>query len=195
MILHLELLEFFVSVERNLSPILRDHALVVGGHPKSRGVVSACSRDLQKRGVRIGMALSSAYSMAPDAAFVEPHFLAYTQISEKIKASLCHQDIKMTQVSVDEFYLDLAKKDLNFGDWILFGHTLQAQILKDFGISATVGLGSSSDVAKLASALANPRHILAVLPGEEETFSYGVQTTMRPYYAPERFSVLDALVA
>lgn len=55
----LDLDTFFVSVERLLNPRLLGKAVVVGGLPGQRGVVTSASYEVRALGVRSGFATSS----------------------------------------------------------------------------------------------------------------------------------------
>ena len=56
----LDLDTFFVSVERLFDPSLVGKPVIVGGQPRQRGVVTACSYEVRRLGVRSGMSLTEA---------------------------------------------------------------------------------------------------------------------------------------
>ena len=68
----LDLDTFFVSVERVLDPELEGRPVIVGGKPGQRGVVTACSYEVRRFGVRSGMSLTEAARLAPDDAVFIP---------------------------------------------------------------------------------------------------------------------------
>ena len=72
-ILHVDMDAFFASVEQHLHPELRGRPVVVGARPDERGVVSTCSYEARKFGVRSAMPSRTAYALCPHAVFVTPH--------------------------------------------------------------------------------------------------------------------------
>ena len=69
--LHLDLDQFFVSVERTLDPTLRGRPVCVGGaDPRLRGAVACASYEARDFGVHSGMALRRARALCPQAIFL-----------------------------------------------------------------------------------------------------------------------------
>src|SRR3954464_9237346 len=74
----LDLDTFFVSVERLLDPSLEGKAVVVGGRPGTRGVVTAASYEVRRLGVKSGMSLVEAGRLAPDAVYLPTRHDTYS---------------------------------------------------------------------------------------------------------------------
>ena len=74
---------FFVSVEELFDPSLKGKAVVVGGRPNERGVVSAASYEARKFGVHSAMPLRTAYKLCPHAIFVDGHPERYRDCSHQ----------------------------------------------------------------------------------------------------------------
>jgi len=98
---------YFVSVERILNPTLQSKPVIVGGNPKSRGVVSACSYEARVYGIHSGMALATAHKHCPHAIFIKSNPGAYTAYSKAIYQILTRYSPDVEYASIDEFYLDL----------------------------------------------------------------------------------------
>src|SRR6266436_6395453 len=81
---HVDMDAFFVSVEELFDPSLKGKAVVVGGRPNERGVVSAASYEARKFGVHSAMPLRTAYKLCPHAIFVEGHRDRYADYSHKV---------------------------------------------------------------------------------------------------------------
>jgi len=169
-ILHVDMDAFFVSVEESLNPSLRGKAVIVGGDPEGRGVVSSASYEARKFGVRSGMALSQAKKLCPEAIFLRGDFERYGIISRKVFKILSKYTPDIEMASIDEAYLDLT----GFGR--LYGHTfstaqrIKGEIKDRLRLNASIGIGANKLIAKVASRCAKPNGILMVFPGYEKTF-------------------------
>src|SRR5512140_1363831 len=104
---HLDMDAFFVSVEELFDPSLKGKPVVVGGKADQRGVVSAASYAARKFGVHSAMPLRTAYSLCPQAIFVEGHPHRYREYSQKVHEVLKSFTPDVEMASIDEAYLDL----------------------------------------------------------------------------------------
>src|SRR6204780_5746347 len=87
-ILHVDMDAFFVSVELLERPELVGKAVVVGGRPDQRGVVTAASYEARKFGVHSAMPLRTAGKLCPHAVFLDSHYELYAYWSDRIATIL-----------------------------------------------------------------------------------------------------------
>src|SRR3972149_1757239 len=87
-IMHVDLDAFFVSVEMARDPSLAGKAVIVGGDPDGRGVVSTASYEARRFGVFSGMALRTAKRLAPHAIFLRGNYAEYARFSALFHAIL-----------------------------------------------------------------------------------------------------------
>lgn len=189
----LDLDTFFVSVERLLEPALVGKPVIVGGHKGGRGVVTSCSYEVRPLGVHSGMSLLEAARLAPDAIFVPTRHDTYGAHAAAVKAILERWCPVVRTASVDEFYLDFHGCDGLYavagdadGDATIERTVRQMRqaIQVETGLPASVGLGISRAIAKMASGRAKPAGVLMVREGQEYSFVAPLSVRKLPGIGP-----------
>ncbi|MEW6512036.1 MAG: DNA polymerase IV [Bacteroidota bacterium] len=163
---------FFASVEMALNPALRNVPLCVGGLKEDRGIVSCPNYEARKYGVRTAMPLRTAARMLPpEAVFVRGHYKLYGEYSDRVMAILNDFTPDVEQVSVDEAYMDVT------GCLHFWGHdpqrmaaAMQERIMKECGLSVSIGGASNRACAKIAAGVRKPAGLVIVPPGTEREF-------------------------
>ena len=169
-IFHLDMDAFFVSVEELFDPSLKGKAVVVGGGPNERGVVSAASYEARKFGVHSAMPLRTAAQKCPHAVFIHGSPHRYREYSGKVYEVLGRFSPKIAMASIDEAYLDLTGTDRLLGNPMLAAHKLHQEIARSTGLNCSIGISTSRLVSKVASDQAKPNGVLWVQPGQEASF-------------------------
>jgi DNA polymerase-4 len=169
-VLHLDLDAFFAAVEQRDKPSLRGKPVIVGG-VGGRGVVSTASYEARVFGVHSAMSTREARSRCPHAAFLSGRFHAYRSTSRAVMAVLRQASPLVEPLSLDEAFVDLAAADLpdlEVATVTAFGERLRERV-RDVtgGLTASVGIGTSKFVAKVASDLDKPDGLVVVAPGTE----------------------------
>ncbi len=167
---HVDMDAFFVSVEEVFDPSLKGKAVVVGGSPDQRGVVSAASYEARKYGVHSAMPLVTAKKLCPHAVFLTGRREKYAEYSDRVQQIFQSYTPVVQMVSIDEAFLDFAGSTRLYGQPFHLAHRLRNEIQEKTGLSASIGIARTKLVAKVASDLAKPRGILNVLSGHEATF-------------------------
>jgi DNA polymerase IV len=169
-ILHVDMDAFFVSVELLERPELRGKAVVVGGRPDQRGVVTAASYEARKFGVHSAMPLRTAGKLCPHAFFLEGHHDKYGEWSDRVATILGQFSPIVEMVSIDEAYLDLAGTERLHGPPLAAADKLLRMITRTTDLPCSGGLATTRLVAKVASDQAKPRGLVWVAPGQEARF-------------------------
>jgi len=175
----LDLDTFFVSVERLLDPSLAGKPVVVGGRRGQRGVVTAASYEVRAFGVRSGMSMVEAERRAPQAVFLPTRHGVYGPYSKQVKSILERYCPAVQTASIDEYYLDWAgceRMIRQLGDrdddaaMLRVVHTMRQCIQDELGLPASVGIGSTIPIAKMASRDAKPAGVFMVPLGQEHAY-------------------------
>jgi DNA polymerase-4 len=170
-VLHLDLDAFFASVEQRDKPSLRGKPVVVGGVGQ-RGVVATASYEARVFGVRSAMPAHEARRRCPHAAFLAGRFDSYREASCKVMGTLRALSPLVEPLSLDEAFVDLlaAVRPIDFsvsGLQALVSELKAEVVAVTDGLTASVGVGSSKFIAKVASELNKPDGICIVEPGSE----------------------------
>jgi DNA polymerase IV len=169
-ILHVDMDAFFVSVELLERPELRGKAVIVGGGPDQRGVVTSASYEARKFGVHSAMPLRTAGKLCPHAVFIANSHRKYSEWSDRVAAILGKFSPIVEMVSIDEAYLDLGGTERLFGPPLAATDKLLRMVTGTTGLPCSGGLASTRLVAKVASDQAKPRGLVWVAPGSEARF-------------------------
>jgi DNA polymerase IV len=186
-VLHLDLDAFFAAVEQRDKPSLRGKPVVVGG-VGGRGVVATASYEARTYGVRSAMSTREARSRCPHAAFLTGRFHAYRDASSIVMALLRSASPLVEPLSLDEAFVDLASaglQDLEVPTVTEFAEELRARVAEATGgLTASVGVGSSKFIAKVASDLDKPDGLVVVPPGTEQELLRPMNVTVIPGVGP-----------
>ncbi|MGA8245814.1 MAG: DNA polymerase IV [Nocardioides sp.] len=186
-VMHLDLDAFFASVEQRDKPSLRGRPVVVGG-VGGRGVVATASYEARVYGVRSAMSTREARSRCPHAAFLNPRFHAYRATSDSVMRLLRDISPLVEPLSVDEAFVDLAASELtSFDEPALhaFAEELRGRVREvTGGITASVGIGTSKFIAKVASDLDKPDGLVIVAAGSERDLLRPMHVTVIPGVGP-----------
>ena len=186
-VLHLDLDAFFAAVEQRDKPSLRGKPVVVGG-TGGRGVVATASYEARKYGVRSAMSTREARSRCPHAAFLTGRFHAYRDASAVVMALLREVSPLVEPLSLDEAFVDLEQAglpDLGIETVTALAERIRADVHEATGgLTASVGLGSSKFIAKVASDLDKPDGLVVVVPGTEQELLRPMHVTVIPGVGP-----------
>jgi DNA polymerase-4 len=169
-ILHIDLDAFFISVERVLHPELEGRPVIVGGDPGGRGVVACASYEARACGIHAAMPLKRAARLCPHAVFLRGGFARYREASSRFMAVLADFSPLLEPLGIDEAYLDLTGFEPIYGPVADTAMSIKQRIKDEVGITASIGIGSSKLIAKIASDMDKPDGLVEVAAGDERAF-------------------------
>lgn len=161
---------FFAAVEVLDRPELAGKPLIVGHDPRSRGVVTTCSYEARRYGVRSAMPMAEAYRRCPHAVIVPPRHGRYAELSRRVLEIYRRFTPRIEPVSIDEAYLDVSGRP-----GLRTAAAIKRAVRAETGLVVSVGVGPNKFLAKLACELSKPdglreiraeqaRAVLALLP-------------------------------
>ena len=161
-IAHLDLDSFFASIEMRDNPELKDQPVIIGRKPPARGVVSTCSYEARKYGIKSAMPVSTAQRLCPKAIFVEPRIDYYNKVSKEIFSLVERYSVFMEKTGIDEAYLDLTGLIPLFHSYEDLAKEIKEQVYKNFKLTCSIGVSCSKVISKIASDRCKPDGILII---------------------------------
>lgn len=173
--MHLDMDCFFAAVEIKLNPELIGKPVVVGGvNPQGknvpRGVIATASYEARKFGCKSGMPLFKALQLCPDAIVVGGHYEDYIDCSDQVMAIAARYAPRVEQIGIDEAFLDFSNTEILYPDLQLIAEKIRADIKKEVGLTASIGLAKTKVCAKVGSDFNKPDGFTYVPAGTEKTF-------------------------
>lgn len=167
-IAHIDLDNFFVSVERLRDSRLKGKPILIGGS-NDRGIVAACSEEARQFGIHTAMPMRVAQRLCKYATIIKADFEAYSKFSHVVTEILKSEVPLLEKSNIDEFYIDLTGMDKFFG-CKKFTHELIKKVYKECGLGSSFGLASNKMVSKVAASEGKPNGQLEIPFGFEKPF-------------------------
>lgn len=167
---HVDIDAFFAAVELIDDPSLAGKPVIVGAAPGHRGVVSTCSYEARKFGVRSAMPISEAARRCPSAVFLPVRMDRYAEFSTRVMELLGSFTPDLVRVSIDEASLDMSGTERIWGPAEDAARKLKSKVKDDTGLSVSVGVASNRYIAKLAAGYRKPDGLVIVPESGEADF-------------------------
>ena len=116
-ILHIDMNNFYASVECLYRPEIREFPVAVAGDPLNRhGIILAKNMLAKKLGVKTGEAIWQAKLKAPNLVTVPPDFRKYLKFSRLARQILYDYTDQIEPFGIDENWIDVTGSKLLCGD-------------------------------------------------------------------------------
>ncbi|MBL0712446.1 MAG: hypothetical protein JJV98_01985 [Desulfosarcina sp.] len=170
-IIHLNVADFAVAVERNVDRRLREWPLIIAPEGAARATVYDMSEEAYQAGVRKGMPLRRARRCCPDARMVPPHPPLYEQVMQALirQAQPFSPLIEPGQAD-GHLFVDVTGTGRLFGPPMDVAWRLRRRARADLCLAPIWALAPNKLVAKVATRLVKPDGEYIVGAGEEEAF-------------------------
>lgn len=161
-IIHIDMDAFFASIEQRDNPNLKGLPVIISGNINSRSVVSTCSYEARKYGIRSSMSAKVAHNLCPNGVFIYPRMEYYKTISEQIKKILLLFTNKVEMFSLDEAYLDITTNKLNINNSLKLAQMIKNKIFKELKLTSSIGISFNKFLAKIGSDYNKPDGITLI---------------------------------
>lgn len=165
-ILHVDLNNFYASVERVLYPELIGKPLAVCGDKEARhGIVLAKCELAKAAGVKTGDTIWQAQKKCPALLVRPPRFAEYVHYSKLVRNIYAEFTDYIEPFGIDECWLDVSKSQI-FGSGEQIAQQIQAKVKELYKLTVSIGVSFNKVFAKLASDLKKPDAITTIYPEE-----------------------------
>ena len=185
-ILHVDMDAFYASVAIRDRPDLQQVPVIVGGG--HRGVVLSANYPARAFGIRSGMSGRQAHDLCPQAVRVSADFGDFETVSRSVMEIFREVTPLVEPLSLDEAFVDLAPSGLaSYDDESVraLAEDVRARVREvTGGLTASVGIGTSKFIAKVASDLDKPDGLVIVSAGSEQDLLRPMHVTVIPGVGP-----------
>jgi len=159
------LLPDYAQIEEMKFPELRDVPMAVGGHEETRHGIILAKNDLAKKyDIKTGESLRDARKKCPDLLIIPPHYDDYMYYTEQVKDIYREYTDQVESFGLDEAWVDFTYSQKLFGDPIKIAHEIQDRVLKEVGLTVSIGVSYNKIFAKLGSDMIKPSGFVVITP-------------------------------
>ncbi len=183
---------FYAQCEELRHPEYKDRPIAVCMlTAKDSGAVASANYVARKYGVKSGMPVSKAKSLASDLVVLPVDMAYYQQVSNKIMKWLQENFKAIEQASIDEAYIDLGEIDKDEAERL--GIKIKQLVKESGGIKCTVGIGPNKLIAKMACDSAKPDGLKIITPNEVDSFLEASKLEDVPYIGHKTVEKLNSI--
>ncbi len=168
-IIHLNVADFAVAVERAVDQRLNQRPVVIAPEGAVRAAVYDMSNEAYMAGIRKGMALRRAVRLCKDVQILPPHPDRYElAMRDVLKRARPYSPLIETGEDDGHLFMDATGTSRLFGPPGDVAWRLRRQIKADLGLDPIWSVAPNKLVAKVATRLVKPDGEYIVAAGEEE---------------------------
>ncbi len=162
-ILHVDLNNFYASVEMKINPTLKDKYVAVCGSIENRhGIILAKSENAKKMGVKTGMVIKDALKLCPNLILVEAKHDKYIAYSKLVKDIYRNYTDRIESFGIDECWLDVTSSIKMFGSGEEIAEQIRARVKSELGLTVSIGVSFNKVFAKLGSDVKKPDAVTVI---------------------------------
>jgi len=170
-IIHINVADFAVAVERAVDRRLRDRPVIVAPEGAARAVVYDMSEEAYQAGVRKGMALRRAMRLCADVRVLPPHPARYEQVMQAlIRQARPYSPLVEPGEADGHLFVDVTGTSRLFGPPADVAWRLRRQARAELRLEPVWAVAPNKRVAKVATRLVKPAGEFVVPAGDEAMF-------------------------
>lgn len=155
-ILHVDMNNFYASVECMYDSSLNAKAVAVGGDAAKRhGIILAKNELAKKYGIITGEAIWQAKMKCPELVVINPHFDRYAKFSKLARSIYADYSDRVEPFGLDEAWIDITNV-YGLGSGISVANEIRKRIKAELGLTVSVGVSYNKIFAKLGSDYKKP---------------------------------------
>ena len=167
-ILHIDMNNFYASVECMLNPELKPFPIAVCGSQEERhGIVLAKNYAAKAKGVSTGEAIWQAKQKCPNLVIVPPHYDQYMKFSKLAREIYGRYTDLIEPFGMDEVWADVTGSQRAMGTPLHMAEEIKETIKYELGLTVSIGVSFNKIFAKLGSDMKKPDAITVI---NKETF-------------------------
>lgn len=196
-IIHIEVPDFPIAVERVLEPRLKGRPVAVAVEAVGRALVVATSREAAAAGVQRGMRLHQARRCCPDLTVLPPNEDLYQRATAAMLEILGQYSPIIEPLRFGHAYLDMSGCGKIFGTAVDAAARAQRQIRAGLRLDANAGVAGNKLVSKVATDVVTRQSpspgLCDVHHGQEQAFLAPLQVDYLPVVQNTVYQQLLAL--
>ena len=163
-ILHVDMNNFYASVECLYRPEIRNFPVAVAGDPENRhGIILAKNMIAKKLGVTTGEAIWQAKQKAPGLVLVPPDYKKYLRFSRLARQIYYEYSDQVEAFGLDENWIDLTNSlQYLHQEPVAIADTIRQRVKEELGVTVSVGVSFNKIFAKLGSDMKKPDATTAI---------------------------------
>lgn len=150
-ILHYDMDAFYASIEIRDKPSLLGKPVIIG-----TSVITTCNYEARKYGLHSAMSVTKARILCPYGIYLKVDKEKYSRVSKQIQNLVLKLTNKVEFIALDEGFIDITDIIKNYPSYEVFSQKFQRGILKNTGLTCSIGIGYNKLSAKLASDAKKP---------------------------------------
>lgn len=156
-ILHVDMNNFYASVETLYAPEYKDVPMAVAGDKESRhGIILAKNMLAKKQGVQTAEPIWQAMRKCPELRLIPPHHERYAMFSRMAKKIYSRYTDRVEPFSLDECWLDVYGSERLFGTGREIAEDIRRRVKDELGLTVSIGVSFNKVFAKLGSDYKKP---------------------------------------